>query len=157
MRQRTSRPAETSRTDETPNEKNEKKTETPTRTNEHELTKTAHTANATPPRHDKRQAERPVSNEPPYDTPKRTNETRGGTKSGARNGAKNETDKTDRRRDEERNGESGSRGGMKSETKTIHNTDTKKPQEKHTTTSCSAHDTKKTKNEKNRWQGNRRR
>ena len=72
-----------------------------------------------------------------YDTPKRTNETKGRSE----------------RRGEGRNGQNGSRGETKGRPKTIHNTDTKKPQEKHTTTSYSAHDTKKMKNGKKQVAG----
>lgn len=99
------------------------------------------------------------------DTPKRRNEQKGGTESEPRNETRKRAEGRNERRSGAKNGtkdetRNGPKNGMKNETrrgtrsrpKNIHNTDTKKPQEKHTPPSC--HKMKKMK--KHKWQGNRR-
>ena len=126
-------------------------------TRENELTKTAHPANASPSRHARRQANRPAPNTAAPTTstirPNEQTKRRADRKTERRTKRAKRAEKQNERRDEERNGESGSRGGTKGGTKTIHRTDTKKPQEKHATTSYSAHDTKKMKNGKKQVAG----
>lgn len=145
---RTTSPARTNRTNETPNGGEQKENRDTTDAHEHELTKTAHISNHAaitnapppPPRQTTNQPPR-LTQTPPHEPPTRhaqTKQTKRAT--GQRGETISKTGKTNRMAERETRRRTKRKGGSRSEpkdkakdgTKTIHNTDTEKPQEKHT-------------------------